>query len=273
MSLSKEQLMVAAGEQPLQPKCTRCRHHGIIVPQRGHIKYCPFLKCDCWKCYLVTQRTRITALRRNLKRTQEQRPCAHTGVVTPAAVEGTCCASAPDGGARPSATSGLTCPSSGGGPEPAAATASWSPLDLRSRPGLESRKVLPSASSEEGPCKPFSPPYFSEFGQTAPLPVIHFPFWMPGHYPSSYAPCPNFLLNMPWLPPVPAGLYNNGLCGPLMPPHFQPGTVRYPPPPEPGPAADGRQVLFTLPEPFHEEVMLRQPPLSKNPEQDTEELI
>ncbi|XP_044027537.1 doublesex- and mab-3-related transcription factor B1-like [Siniperca chuatsi] len=278
MSLSKEQLMVAAAEKPRQPKCTRCRHHGIIVPQKGHMKYCPFLKCDCWKCYLITQRTRITVLQRGLKRTQnkEQRPCA-PGKPT---AEGTCSASAPDGGARPSSTPGLTCPPSGAAPEPVAANA-WRPLDLRIRPaaggedvaGLDSRKVLPFASSEEGPCRPtpFNGPYFGEFGQTAPLPVIHFPFRMSGHYPSSYA-CPNFLLNMPWLPPVPAGLYNDGLCGPLMFPHFQSGAVHYPPPPEPGHPADCRQVFFTLPEPFQDELVSRQPPLSKHTEQDIEEL-
>ncbi|KAI4818177.1 hypothetical protein KUCAC02_011536 [Chaenocephalus aceratus] len=50
MSLSKEHLPVAstAGRQP---KCTRCRHHGIIVPQKGHVKSCPFVTCECWKCY------------------------------------------------------------------------------------------------------------------------------------------------------------------------------------------------------------------------------
>lgn len=159
MSLSKEQLTVAAAEQSRRPKCSRCRHHGIIIPQKGHMKYCPFLKCDCWKCYLITQRTRITTLQRNLKKGQnkEQRP--GVSAVKPAA-EGTCSASAPEGGARPSATSGLMCPSSGGAPERAAATTAWSPLDLRRRPaaggesvaGLDSRNMLPFASSEEGSC-------------------------------------------------------------------------------------------------------------------------
>ncbi len=174
MSLSKEQLTVAETEQPRRPKCSRCRHHGIIVPQKGHMKYCPFLKCDCWKCYLITQRTRITALQRNLKKAQnkEQRPsCAQPGVgVGKPAAEGTCSASAPEGGARPSATSGLMCPPSGGAPERAAATTTnttttaWSPLDLRSRPaaggesaaGLDSRNMLPFASSEEGSCSSLS---------------------------------------------------------------------------------------------------------------------
>lgn len=156
--------MAAAAEPPRQPKCTRCRHHGIIVPQKGHVKFCPFLKCDCWKCYLITQRTRITALQRNLKRTHTkppdrgQRPGASGA--TPAASDAACGASAPDGGARPSDTAGLTCPSPGEAPELAAC----GPLDLRSRPaaggergaGSDSRKAPPFAPSEEAPCTPCS---------------------------------------------------------------------------------------------------------------------
>ncbi|XP_035537708.1 doublesex- and mab-3-related transcription factor B1-like [Morone saxatilis] len=266
MSLSKEHILAAADyEKPSQPKCTRCRHHGIIVPKKGHMKYCPFLQCDCWKCYLITQRTQISTLQRNLKKAQtnpqkkEQRPSAPKCVsveTPPAAVEGTCTASDPGGGARPS----------GGATERAA----WSPLDLRSRPaargenvaGVDSGKLPPCSSSEEGSSYA---PRLGEFTHTAPPPVIHFPFTMSGHYPSCRVPCPNLLLNMPLLPPVPAGLYNDGLFGPLMFPHFHLGAVHYPPPPEA--AADRGPVFFTLqppplPEPLQEELMQPQPPLS-----------
>uniref|UniRef100_A0A8D0ASI4 DM domain-containing protein n=1 Tax=Sander lucioperca TaxID=283035 RepID=A0A8D0ASI4_SANLU len=147
-----------------QPKCTRCRHHGILVPKKGHMKYCPFLKCECWKCHLITQRTRITALQRNPKKDnpeiKEQRSRVHTGVtvsVVKPAADGTC-------SARPSATSGVMCLPSDGAPERAATV--WSPLDLRIRPaargenvtGLDIGKGLPFPSSEERPCNvtPFS---------------------------------------------------------------------------------------------------------------------
>ncbi|KAM7373517.1 hypothetical protein PAMP_008362 [Pampus punctatissimus] len=243
MSLSKEQLTAAASQQPRQPKCTRCRHHGIIVPQKGHVKFCPFTNCDCWKCYLITQRTRITTLQRNMNRAQkkEQRPGASG--VTPAA-ERTSSSAAQTGGARPWATSGWTVgPRSSGAPESLANTTRTS-HDVRSRitagrermAGLDSREMLPFVPNvaEEGPCTPLNALYFRELGQTAPLPVIHFPFSMSGHYTSTYAPCHNFLFGTPWLPPVPAELYNDGLHGPLMFPRFQPGAVHYPPPPEPG---------------------------------------
>lgn len=167
MSLSKEQLTAAVAEQPRQPKCTRCRHHGIIVPQKGHIKFCPFLNCDCWKCYLITQRTRLTALQRNLNRTKnkpqkkEQRPGASG--VKPAAERTTINATLTEG-ARPPPKSGLTCPQSGGVPESAITTRS--PQDVRSRTtaggdrmaGLDSREVLPFASNvaEEGPYTSYS---------------------------------------------------------------------------------------------------------------------
>ncbi|KAG8004853.1 Doublesex-and mab-3-related transcription factor A2 [Nibea albiflora] len=261
MSLSK-----AASKQPRELKCTRCRHHGIIVPQKGHTKYCPFLSCDCWKCYLITQRSRIAALQRNLKRahneiqSKEQRPCEVSGV-KPAA-EGT------DGG-RQLAASGLICPppsvaggggGAGGGRGRSAAisaNSSWcSPLDLRSRPAAEGGSLsgydhgkVPPASSEEGTWTPYN-----EF---APLPVIHVPFRMSGHCPGSCVPCPHFM------PPGPAGLVN--LCGPRLFPHFEPAALHYPAPPQPGPRADCRHVFFTLqppplPEAFQKES--EQPPLS-----------
>lgn len=133
-------------EQPQRPKCSRCRHHGIIVPLKGHMKWCPFRSCVCWKCHLITQRTRITTLQRRAKST-EQRPAG----------EGTCGASALDGGAHRPATSGLTDPPLGEAPERAATSASC-PLDLRSRPAARGDNVTPLslASSEEGSCTPLS---------------------------------------------------------------------------------------------------------------------
>uniref|UniRef100_A0A3B4XVR4 DM domain-containing protein n=1 Tax=Seriola lalandi dorsalis TaxID=1841481 RepID=A0A3B4XVR4_SERLL len=153
--------------EPRRPKCTRCRHHGIIVPQKGHMKFCPFLKCDCWKCYLITQRTQIATLQRNLrkaernpheKQQQQQRTSApHCFSGRKPAAPGTPSASGPDGGARPSLTSGLMSPRSTGAPG-SAASMTRSPLDPRGRlalggehvAGLGSKELLPLSSSEEG---------------------------------------------------------------------------------------------------------------------------
>ncbi|XP_073339244.1 uncharacterized protein [Pagrus major] len=257
--------------QPRKPTCTRCRHHGIIVPRKGHVKLCPFLECSCWRCYLITQRTRITALHRSQGGGQhppqdtEQHPCARTSEVRPKA-EGTGSGSAPDGGAHQSATPTgiLICQPSGG-----AAAAAGRPLDLRSRPAAVDDEGPASASSEEGS----DAPDFTRFGPTAPPPVIHFPFRMPALCSSKFAPYPNFMFNMPWVPPVPAGLYNNALFGPQMFPHFQSSHLHYPPPPEPGPPADWGQIFFTLPSPpapeSYQEGLTQHP----QPEEASDEVI
>ncbi|XP_062291390.1 epiplakin [Scomber scombrus] len=170
MSLSKEQLTAAATELPRRPKCTRCRHHGIVVPQKGHMKFCPFVDCDCWKCYLIKQRTRLTALQRNLNRPQnkpqkkEQRAGASgvkpAGERTPegstAALMGDAPPLAPE---RPSLAEGWS--SAAGGERVASLS-------------------LPANTAEEGPCSPFSPPWLPSMpagyndGLRGPLTFPHF---------------------------------------------------------------------------------------------------
>ncbi|CAI5691361.1 doublesex and mab-3 related transcription factor 1 [Oreochromis niloticus] len=233
-----------------KPKCARCRHHGIIVPKKGHTKVCPFLKCQCWKCYLIMERTKIAALQREMKRAmKEPRPGARRVNERGEKAFGT---SNPDGGAP--STSEPMCPPPGGGPERS------SPADPRSRPEAggqpesgcrDSRDVLPSASDS---------PFFSEFGQMARLPLVHFPVSMPGYLPSSISsPSHQFLPNM-WLPPVPIGYL-------------------YPPPLQPGPPADCRGAFFThqpLPETFKEELVSRQhppPPAPRATEQEAAQQV
>uniref|UniRef100_A0A3Q3CWC3 DM domain-containing protein n=1 Tax=Haplochromis burtoni TaxID=8153 RepID=A0A3Q3CWC3_HAPBU len=104
------------------PKCARCRHHGIIVPKKGHTKICPFLKCQCWKCYLITERTKIAALQREMKRAmKETRPGARRVNAQGDKAFGT---SNPDGGAP--STSEPMCPPPGGSPEKGAPAYPWS---------------------------------------------------------------------------------------------------------------------------------------------------
>lgn len=137
-----------------QPTCTRCRHHGIIVQRKGHMKFCPYLKCGCWRCFLITQRTRITALHRSQggdrlpPQDTERQPCAQTGEVRPA-VEGTVSGSAPDGGAPQSATPQLLISQPSGGAAAAAAAAAGAPPDLRGRPAAVDCGLAASASTEE----------------------------------------------------------------------------------------------------------------------------
>ncbi|XP_069572808.1 doublesex- and mab-3-related transcription factor 1-like [Brachyistius frenatus] len=78
MSSSKDQ----PAERPRQPKCSRCRNHGVIIPLKGHTKSCPFVRCECWKCGLVTERTRITGLQRK-RITGKKGPKVTSGTRTP----------------------------------------------------------------------------------------------------------------------------------------------------------------------------------------------
>uniref|UniRef100_A0A4W4FFV6 DM domain-containing protein n=1 Tax=Electrophorus electricus TaxID=8005 RepID=A0A4W4FFV6_ELEEL len=43
------------------PKCARCRNHGFIVQLKGHSGKCQFMSCKCWKCSLISERTKIMA--------------------------------------------------------------------------------------------------------------------------------------------------------------------------------------------------------------------
>ncbi|KAK2920827.1 doublesex- and mab-3-related transcription factor B1-like [Channa argus] len=264
MSLSKEQLTdAAADERPRQPKCTRCRHHGIIVRQRGHTKCCPFLQCDCPRCFLIKERSRITGLQRSLKRVQHKPQSTDTQQTR---------ASPAAGGPRPWALF----QQSTAAPERAAIN-EGRPMDPRCGTdvggervaGSGNRDVLPFSSSAEAPSS-------CEFGPLATLPFIRFPFGMGGHDPRSYVPYPSLTLNMPWWPPVPAGLYNQGLCRPLMLPYIQQEALKYPPPLEPRPPADCGEVFFTLqppplPEAFQQK-QLMEPPVAKHAEADIVEL-
>lgn len=54
------------------------------------------------------------------------------------------------------------------------------------------------------------------------------------------------MFNIPRAPAVPAGLYNNPLCGPQMFPHFQSGPLNYLPLPWPGPPAVSDCCLYIL---------------------------
>ncbi|KAI4885197.1 hypothetical protein NFI96_016655, partial [Prochilodus magdalenae] len=52
------------------PKCVRCRNHGFAVELKGHSGKCQFLACACWKCSLITERTKIMAKQRGIRKSQ-----------------------------------------------------------------------------------------------------------------------------------------------------------------------------------------------------------
>lgn len=58
---------VAAEKAARNPKCARCRNHGLVVPLKGHSGKCQFRPCVCWKCSLIAERTKILASQRRIK--------------------------------------------------------------------------------------------------------------------------------------------------------------------------------------------------------------
>uniref|UniRef100_A0A3B3T7E9 DM domain-containing protein n=1 Tax=Paramormyrops kingsleyae TaxID=1676925 RepID=A0A3B3T7E9_9TELE len=70
--LAKDAKQQSSGKITRNPKCARCRNHGFIVQLKGHAGKCEFHHCACWKCSLITERTKIMAFQRRIKKSQAE---------------------------------------------------------------------------------------------------------------------------------------------------------------------------------------------------------
>ncbi|XP_022111791.1 doublesex and mab-3 related transcription factor 1-like [Acanthaster planci] len=72
------------------PHCARCRSHGVLVPLKGHKKFCNWKNCKCANCQLVMMRRKLMARMIALHRQQDLEAFAlqQTGTVPTCSLPG-----------------------------------------------------------------------------------------------------------------------------------------------------------------------------------------
>ncbi|XP_064194550.1 doublesex- and mab-3-related transcription factor 1-like isoform X2 [Anguilla rostrata] len=238
------------------PKCARCRNHGFVVQLKGHAGKCPFSPCDCWKCSLITERTKIMAIQRRMGKNQKDESLS--------SVSSSLKETQPQAGCSAEIIDVINDPANASvndsGP-PHDSTAGHRPSAIQR---TESVIKMPPARRIEADATPHFPgdyiiaavaqrDVYSSDLMTLPFPIK---FYSP--YPNSYG-CPAIFLNMP--PPPGPGPYNDPQ---ISFPSFHPSTVPYPP--DPGPPQE-YQAPFVNPLSMsahslgpQEELTLRHPP-------------
>ncbi|XP_053431537.1 doublesex- and mab-3-related transcription factor B1 [Nycticebus coucang] len=95
----KAELAKLAEKMLRTPKCSRCRNHGFLVPVKGHAGKCRWKQCTCEKCYLITERQKIMAAQKVLKKqaSEEEEDEVALGMQGPELASGSAAAAAGPG--------------------------------------------------------------------------------------------------------------------------------------------------------------------------------
>jgi hypothetical protein len=59
--------------KPREPKCTKCRNHGLIVLKKNHKGKCRFERCHCPKCRIIDERREVLKEQVRIRREFDQK--------------------------------------------------------------------------------------------------------------------------------------------------------------------------------------------------------
>jgi hypothetical protein len=71
--LIDEKIEEERAPKPREPKCTKCRNHGLILPKKNHKGRCHFEQCQCPKCRIIDERREVLKEQVRIRRKFDQK--------------------------------------------------------------------------------------------------------------------------------------------------------------------------------------------------------